>query len=148
MINNSSPAFKGKVLTQVWHAVKQLNPENVAAEARKPVRIGIISPVEMLQEVAAALVGGNPRDFERAEDVLMLTPTPLDRTAYPVLAGCDFIIRSTDSKEGLPGVPSTRIFTIASKDDLPAAIKEILRSLNWHIRTFRSPGRCPDCAPR
>ncbi len=116
-----------RLLGQVLKAFKQLNPHNVAEEAKRQVRLCLAGPVELLQDAAAFLLGEQPEEFDRAGESLLLVSTPPDPGALSLLSRCDVVLLSQDYQDTLPGVSTRRIFRFSSKDDLPEVIKQILK---------------------
>ncbi len=121
-------ALGGRVFAQVWKAVKELSPKNVGNEAGRAVRLGVIAPAETCREAAAFLVGDEPDSYDRAAEALLLLPTPLEAGAFDLLPRCDLLLVSSDYSESLPGVASGRIFRFSGLDDLPNAVRQVLRS--------------------
>lgn len=125
MLHGGGTMSKGRLLSQVWKAFKELNPKNVAEEAERAVRVGVVGPTELIQEAAAYLLGEDLAAFDQAGDVLILLPTPLAPAAPSLLPKCDAVLRA-DHGEHLPGVAKERVFEFASINDLPGAIKKIV----------------------
>ena len=121
---------KGRALQHIWSAFKQLNPKNVALESERVIRVGVVGPPEILEDSAAFLLGEDIQAYDRAGDVLILLPTPLDDGAFSLLPRCDVVLKSRDYRDTLPGVASERIFAFSSAEDLPSAIGEILQEVD------------------
>lgn len=116
----------GRAVSGILKALKQLNPANVQAESLRRVRLGVVGKAELLQEVAARLLGDNPEAYDKAGDSLILIATPLDPAAYQLLQHCDAILLSSSYTEPLPGVATERIFELKSADGLPSVIRCML----------------------
>ena len=127
-MNGSTTAFKGRALTQVLRAVKELNPRNVAAEVNRPIRLAVIGPAALLEDTAAFLLGNDPSGFDRAADALMLMELPLESGAFALLPSCDVVVYSQEFKDGIPGVPCQRMFAFDSTAGLPSVIKQIIQT--------------------
>ena len=119
-------ALKGRALTQIWKAFKELNPKNLAAEAARPVRMGVVGSIELLQQTATYMLTSDTAAFDKAGDTLILIPTPLDSAAFGLLPRCDVVLVSAEAVQSLPGVATERLFTFSSADDLPRVIDDIL----------------------
>ena len=116
------------VLSSIWKAFHQLNPKNVKTERARRVRVALVGPEDAVRDAAEFLVGKDAEAYDKAGDVLVLLPTPLDDPASLILAHCDIILRTGGYDSPLPGIPTERIFAFSTEDERPAAIRDILRS--------------------
>jgi len=119
-------AIKGRVLTQIWKAFKDLNPKNVTDEARRFVRVAVVGPAELLHDTTAFLLGEEISAYDRVGDILLLFETPLTPAAIELVQKCDLVLISDNYKDTLPGIPTKRIFRYSSTIELPEVIKHIL----------------------
>lgn len=127
MNTTSTSASRGRTLSHIWNAFRQLNPKNVASESERAIMVGVVGPLDLLRETAQFLLGEDPGAYDRVGDILILLPTPLESTVYALLPRFDIVLRSSDYKDSLPGVASERAFSFSSVDELPAVMKLVLR---------------------
>lgn len=118
---------KARLLGQIWRVVLQLNPSNVTAEASRRVRIGLVGPVELLQELGTCLLGDRPEAYDMATDSLLMVPAPPDAGALALLPACDLVLLSDDHADSLPGVSPDRVFHLGAEEDFAETTKRILR---------------------
>lgn len=118
---------KGRMMSNIWRAFKQLNPANVKLEAEAQVRVAVIGPEPLLQDVVSYFLGQDLEAYDRASDVLVLLPTPLDDEALRVLPKCDIVLLGPEGPTVIPGVARERVFAFTSLDDLPQAITRMLK---------------------
>lgn len=141
-----------RTLAYIWKAFGQLNPANVRKESERVIRVGVVGREELLREAAAFLLGPDPTAYDRAGDVLVLLPTPLDAAAYGILPRCDIVLYQAGSVDTLPGLANGRGFRFRSVDDLPALINRILNepSLSYaHLPLARAiPAFRPEVTKR
>jgi uncharacterized protein (DUF697 family) len=121
-------ASKARVLGQVWRALKELNPRNVEQEAARIVRIGVVGPIGVLQEVATFLLGDQPDAYDRAAERLLLIATPPEAGAFALLPKCDLVLVSDSYRDPLPDIAKKRIFGFSGRDDLPEVVKQVVKS--------------------
>lgn len=116
-----------RILSSVWKAFLQLNPNKVKIEAERGVCVAVVGPGPIVQDAAELLVGPVPEDYERAADTLLLVPTPITPDAMNALRRCDIVLRSTDVTEKLAGVDSQRVFAFTSPLEMRQVMESVLR---------------------
>ncbi len=119
---------KGRLASQILRAFRQLSPKGVAAEAARSVRLGVVGTVEQCQDVARYLMGYDPEGFDKVGDSLLLMPVPFGPGANDMLPRCDALLVAADCHEVLPGISADVVFRFESTADLPAAVRDLLRS--------------------
>ncbi|MCL5104492.1 MAG: hypothetical protein M1133_10320 [Armatimonadetes bacterium] len=115
-------------LRNIWKAFHQLNPKNVKAERERRVRVALVGPEDAVKDAAQFLIGTDSASYDKAADVLVLLPTPVDDPATQILARCDIILRTGGYDSPFPEIPAERIFAFSTEDERHAAIRDILRS--------------------
>ncbi|MCE5200494.1 MAG: hypothetical protein ABFD54_14015 [Armatimonadota bacterium] len=118
--------FSTRTLSQIWKAFKQLNPENVRKEAERQVRVAIIGPTETIQDAAAYLLKDNIEAYDRAADVLILLPLPLDPDAGRLLKNCDLALKWSGYSTHLPEIATGRVFSFSTAGELENVIRDIV----------------------
>lgn len=121
-------ASKGRLVTQIWKAFRELNPGNLEKEAARSVRIGVVAPSNTIEEVTQFLLGPDPEAYDAAADSLLLVTTPPETAAFSLLPKCDLILVTEGEAASLPQIARARVFTFTSKQELPDTIRRVLRS--------------------
>ncbi len=125
----AGPGFtsKGHLMSNIWRAFKQLNPNNVKEEAERSIRMAVVAPEDMLSEVARVLLGEEPAAYDQAADALVLLPTPLEKPAFKLLPKCDIVLRWSEYDQAFPGVAQKRIFEFSEPGQVASVITSILK---------------------
>ncbi|MCE5324135.1 hypothetical protein LLG46_12590 [bacterium] len=115
-----------KLVSQIWKAFKQLNPANVGREAGREVKLGIVGSQNVVQDAVAYLLKDDAAAYDKAGDVLLLLPEPIDPAANDLLKKCDIILKWTDCKVKITALAPERIFEFATGGDIESIIMDIL----------------------
>lgn len=115
------------VLSSVWRAFLQLNPNKVKTESERAVCLAVIGPERSIQDAAELLVGQDPLEYEQAADTLLLVSTPLPQDALQLIRECDIVLLSSEIDEELVGVDPQRQFAYTTQADIRVIMEEIVK---------------------
>lgn len=115
-----------RILSSMWKAFLQLNPNKVKTDSERKVCLAVVGPEAIVRDVTELLVGPVPEDYERAADTLLLVPSPVTDDSLKALRQCDIVLCSTEVTQELTGVDNERRFAFESPPEIKQVIENIL----------------------